>query len=135
MISRFVTPIILTAGLAATVAPAAAQNVCPSGDVSIVRINKLTATGTMAGFEKAVADHKKWYADHGYAKDQIIAAPVLIYDRTTGMMKKSPDMILSFHNHSTDVPKEKQDAAWTAYVAEYRANTDIVTETAACMPK
>lgn len=88
----------------------------------------------MAGFSKAVADHAKWYADHGYA-DQIVAAPVLAYDKASDSLAQVPDQIMTFHNHSVSVPKDKHDAAWDSYVAEYRANSTIATETLVCMPK
>jgi len=112
--------------------PAFAADVCSSGNVSIVRVSKLLPNGTLAGFSKAVADHAQWYASHGY-KDKIISAPVLVYDKTTNALVQSPDQIMTFHNHAGSVPKDKHDAAWDAYVAEYRANSTITSETIVCM--
>ena len=110
-----------------------AADACAAGGVTIVRISKITPTGSMAGFEKAVADHAKWYADHGL-KDVIVAAPILKYDAASKSLVKVGDQEMTFHMHSTPVPMDKHDAAWNAYVAEYRANSDITSETMACMP-
>jgi hypothetical protein len=115
-------------------APAAAQNACASGDITVIRVSKLTAKGTTAGFEKALADQKRWYSDHGYTKDEIVAAPVLVVDPKTSALKKSPNLVITFHYRSVEISQSKRDAAWNAFVAEYQANTDIVSETVACMP-
>jgi hypothetical protein len=62
------------------------------------------------------------------------AASVLTYDKASNALVKSPDQVMTFHNHATSVPKEKHDAAWDAYVAEYKANSEISSETIVCMP-
>ena len=108
---------------------------CPSGNIAVIRISKITPAGSMAGFRKALADHAKWYADHGYGEDVISAAPILLFDAATNGVSKSPDTIMTFHTHAHDVPMDKHDKAWDAYVAEYRANSNIQTETMVCMEK
>ncbi len=118
----------------ASSAMAATANPCKVGEPAVIRVSKITAKGSMAGFKKAAADHMKWYADHGYTKDRQLLAPVMIFDPAKKMMVEAPDQIMTLHTHSENVPNEKKDAAWAAYVAEYRANSDIVTETMVCLP-
>ena len=112
--------------------PAAA---CVNGNVAIVRISKILPTGSMAGFNKAVADHTKWYADHGYTADRQVVAPILVYDDKTKTVSAAKDQVMTLHTNATSVPMAKHDAAWDAYVAEYRSNSDILSETVVCMPK
>lgn len=113
---------------------ASAAAYCPSNNVTIVRISKITPGGTMEGFKKAIADHRAWYQSHGYKADEFIAAPVLKYDEATKDLMVAPNEVMTFHTHAGPVPKAKQDAAWAAYVAEYRANSEIASETIVCMP-
>ena len=107
---------------------------CPSGNIAIVRLSQLTKTGSMAGFEKAMADHAKWYADHGYAADKIFAAPVLKFDQAKNDLVQAPDQMMTFHTHASYVPSSAHDDAWNAYVAEYEANSEILNGTTICMP-
>ena len=123
-------PLMLPNHAMAADAPAA----CPSGNIAIIRISTITPKGTIAGFEKAAADHAKWYASHGYKEDQVVAAPVLLFDAATSKLSKSPDTVISFHYHSHDVPQDKHDKAWDSYVAEYNANSEIKSTTLVCMP-
>ncbi len=127
--------LFLGVALAAGVAtPASAADLCPSGDVAKMRISKVTPSGSMAGIEQAVADHDKWYADHGFTEDRIILAPILVYDAANKAMRVAPDQVMTIHMHSHEVPKDKRDAAWDAYVAEYKANSDVASETVVCLP-
>ena len=107
---------------------------CPIGSPAIVRLSKIIPGGTMDGFKKAVADHSKWYADHGFAEDRQVLAPVVVYDQAKNGWSISPDQVMTIHTHATSVPMAKHDAAWDAYVAEYKANSEIVSSTAVCMP-
>jgi hypothetical protein len=124
-------PLAISGYARAADAPAA----CPSGNVAIIRIRTIAPKGPIAGFEKAAADHAKWYASHGYNEDRIVAAPVLLFDAATSKLRKSPDTVISFHYHSHDVPNEKHDKAWDAYVAEYNANSEIKSTTLVCIPR
>ncbi|HEY1930220.1 MAG TPA: hypothetical protein VGG92_22340 [Caulobacteraceae bacterium] len=121
--------------LAPSIASAQAAGACPANDMATIRISKIAPGGTMTGFDKAVADHAKWYADHGFDKDRIFAAPMLVADETTHKLAPSPDTMMSFHTHDHEVPKSMEDAAWNAFVAEYRANSVIVSTTHVCLPE
>jgi hypothetical protein len=119
---------------AAAAIPASAADLCPSGDVAKIRISKVTPSGSMAGIAKAVADHGKWYADHGFTEDRMIFAPILVYDAANKTMTVAADQVMTIHTHAHEVPKDRRDAAWDAYVAEYRANSEVASETVVCLP-
>ncbi len=129
------TSIVLAAfGLTLACPPAFAQiRSCPAGQQWVVaRVSKIT--GTQAGFDDAVHDHIKWYRDHGYKANTIIAGPVM--ERSGGGEPvASKDLVLSLHIDDPGVPAEKYDDAWAAYVAKYKANSVIVSETSGCLPK
>ena len=116
-------------------APATGANPCPTGNPAIVRTSKIKAGGTLAGFDKAVADHAKWYTAHGYSADTFMSGRVMTMDPATRTIVPSGDTIMTFHAKATDVPASQHDAAWDAYVAEYNANADIVNTTYVCMAK
>jgi hypothetical protein len=128
---------IAAATLVATtlLAPIAAQAAaaCAEGDIAKLRMSKVPASGSMAGLAKAVADHQKWYRDHGYP-DRIVLAPVMTFDRASGRMVALPDQAMTLHLASHEVPAAKRDAAWDAYVAEYKANSQVTSETIICYP-
>src|ERR1700743_3341436 len=124
--------------LLAAALPAAAQNAdaCPAGQVfSVVRMSTIKPTGSMDGFNEAVRDHVKWYRDHGYTTNDIASHPVLeTKDQgQTGTVSKT--QVFSIHKNDPHVPRDKYDAAWSAYVAKYRANSDITNEMFVCLPK
>jgi hypothetical protein len=117
--------------------PALAQtaNPCPTGSPAIVRTSKIKPGGSIAGFQKAVADHARWYASHGYTEDSFSSGRVLTMNPVTRAIAPTPDMMLTLHTKAVDVPAAKHDAAWNAYVAEYNANADIVSTTYVCLSK
>lgn len=125
---------VAACAVAAGAAPAMAANPCKVGEPAVVRISKITPNGTMAGFQKAAADHMKWYASHGYTKDRQVLAPVMSFDAAKNVLVETPGQVMTLHTHAEDVPLAKHDAAWTAYVAEYRANSEILSETRVCLP-
>jgi hypothetical protein len=114
---------------------ASSSDLCPNGNITIIRINKITPKGTAEGFEKAVADHAKWFADHGYGEDRIVSAPVLIYDQANKTMVEATNEVMTIHSNSHAIPRDKHDAAWDAFTAEYRANSEAGGETTACLPR
>jgi len=127
------------AALAATVsispALAAGPSGCPSDHVTVIRTSKLKPGATMAGFEKAMAIHAKWYADHGFTRDGFKMAPVLVPNTAKNDLVKSPDMVMTMHTNSSYIPRAKRDAGWTNFVNAYRAVSVIQTETSVCMPE
>ncbi|UAK23017.1 hypothetical protein [Sphingomonas nostoxanthinifaciens] len=117
----------------AVAAPVAAQNnVCPTGDPALLRISKIKPGGSMAGLAKAVADHSKWYADHGFTADRQVIAPVLVPGPQGPHV--ASDQVMTLHLHAHNVPQNQHDAGWDAFVAEYRANSEVVSEMMVCLP-
>jgi hypothetical protein len=108
-----------------------------SGDIAVVRVSKLKPTGTMAAFMKAVDAHRAWYRSHGITTNDIFTAPVLVEDSATKTMKVSATEVMSFHVRppAADAKLPQTDAAWDAFVAQYRAVSDIANEWTVCMPK
>jgi hypothetical protein len=110
--------------------PAYTGGACAQGELTRIRLSKIKPGGSMAGFRDAVAAHTRWYQSHGFRIQQRIA-PVL--KSADGKMQASPDEVMTFAT-STDVPREKHDAGWDAFVARYRANSVVEKETIVCMP-
>ena len=110
---------------------AAAAGACGDDTMVTMRVSKLSAGGTPAGFLDAVKDHKAWYAGHGMKDDAFVTAPVLAPAK--GGLKPSASEYVTFHVYGTKEPKH--DAAWDAYVAKYKANATIASETRFCLPK
>ncbi|MDT7933489.1 MAG: hypothetical protein RQ833_02640 [Sphingomonadaceae bacterium] len=126
---------VLTAlAFAGAATSAQAENACPSGNVAVVRISSIKPTGSMAGFREAATEHAKWYKSHGY-KDEFTIAPLLIYDQATNSLKAVPNKVMTIHARSSQVPSDKQDAGWAAYVAKYQANSEIETTTLVCLER
>lgn len=111
---------------------AAASGPCGTDQMVSMRVSVLTPQGTPAGFLDAVKDHKAWFASHGFKADGFITAPAVVGIR--GAMEASSRQYVTFHTYGGD--KElKHDAAWDAYVAKYKANATIASETRFCLPK
>jgi hypothetical protein len=113
----------------------AAPDVCPSGNYEVVRHSQLKPGASLAAFGKAVADHAAWYASHGYPKDGFTWGQVVSMDPTTHAPKLEPAEIVTVHTNAADVPKDKHDAGWAAFVAEYSAVSSITSTTVLCMAK
>ena len=119
---------------ALTIAPAFAQGLptC-DGDYSVVRVSTVKP-GKMQAFLKAVADHKQWYRSHGIKDNIIVASRVVERDSDTHALRYSETEIVTLHIH-TPADEGQHDAAWDAFVAEYRDASDIKSEYRTCMPK
>ena len=118
--------------------PAAAQAPgstasCPSGQVTRVRLSTIKPGSTMADFQAAVAAHIAWYKAHGFKIDQRVA-PIVAYDPATKQPKQSATEVMTFATGDF-VPQEKQDDGWKAFVAKYRAVSDLVIDKPVCMPQ
>jgi hypothetical protein len=106
---------------------------CPAGNLTVIRTSQLTSPAALDGFKKAMANHAKWYADHGFTADRFAWARVTGYDRKARTRVASPDKIVTFHYASSYVPASRHDAGWDAFVAEYRQSSRMLTETTVCM--
>ncbi len=124
--------VLMTAGLIA--GPAAAVELCPGGQPAVMRVSKITPTGSMAGFREAARDHVNWYRTKGLPVTQF-TAPVMVYSAKAKAQVASEREIMTVRLGSADVPRGKQDAGWAAFVAKYKANATIVSETRTCWPK
>jgi hypothetical protein len=125
--------LIGTALLSAATAACAVPSTC-DGQLVGMRVSKLKPGGSMAGFADAVRANQAWYASHAMKDDRITSAPV--FETVDKTMKPSVTNIVSFHvygNGSTET--FKRDAAWDAFVAKYKANASIESETRMCLPK
>jgi len=130
--------LFLAALAALQVSSAFAQNasIACDGDIAVVRISAIKP-GAMQGFMAAVAAHKAWYRSHGFNDNVIVASRVILADDKTGAMKYSDAEEVTYHVRPPG-PKEttaKRDAAWDAYVKQYRDTSDIKSTYLTCMPK
>jgi hypothetical protein len=126
---------VVALAVAAVAQPALAQNLCPNDtSPAVIRLSKLKPGGTMDGVRKAVADHAAWYKSHGYAADRIFLAPAIVpVADKPGSFELAPDQYYTVHLKAVNVTKDKQDAAWAAYVAEYNQNSEIVHTDVLCV--
>ena len=129
---------IVLAALAALQIPSALAQGMPacSGDVDIVRISTIKP-GAMQGFMAAVAAHKAWYRSHGFNDNVIVAARVIVRDEKTKALSYSETEVVTQHLRPPGPEKtaSKHDAAWDAYVKQYRDTSDLKSEYTTCMPK
>lgn len=136
---KFTTALAAAAALCAAApvtanAAATAQALCPSGQLVIVRTSQIKPGGSKAGFDKAVADNQAWYASHGVKGNKQVGGTVLTFDKATGWAT-SPDMVATVHLNPPGPTAPPADAAWDAFVAEYQANSNLVTQTMICLDK
>ena len=96
------------------------------GDIAVVRVSAIKP-GAMPGFMAAVAAHKAWYRSHGFGDNVIVASRVVLVDDTTGVMKYSDTEVITYHVRppGREELAAKRDAAWDAYVKQYRDTSDI----------
>lgn len=122
----------------ATIPSLFAQNAMPrcDGDIAIVRVSTIKP-GQVENFMSAVAAHKAWYRSHGFEDNVIVASRVMLRDEKTGAMKYSDTEVFTYHVRPPGPAQTqpKHDAAWDAYVKQYRDTSDIKNEYITCMPK
>lgn len=121
-------------------AAASAQTAPPAcfGDMTTVRVSQIKPGGSLQGFMKAVEAHKAWYRANGVMDNDIVAARVFVRDEKTGAPAKHSDTeIMSFHLRPPAASRtpNKNDAAWEAFVKQYRDNADLKSEYWACIPR
>jgi hypothetical protein len=121
-------------------AAASAQTTAPAcfGDMATVRISQIKPGGSLQGFMKAVEAHKAWYRANGVTDNDIVAARILLRDEKSGLPTKYSDTeVMSFHLRPPAPSRtpNKNDAAWEAFVKQYRDNADLKSEYLACIPR
>lgn len=109
------------------------EELCKGGQLANVRINTLKSPESRATYEKAAKDHIGWYRKRGQTANRLLTGPVLLYDRATGEWSPSPSEIASVHLQSPGVPSAQRDAEWDAYVAAYRASSDLTVDKFVCL--
>ena len=119
---------------ALTALPAAAQ-VCAQGQVAVIRVSTLTATGTRAGFEKAVADQIAWYRSHGLTGNKIVTADVIDFNSGKPAISAKEIMTIHYDPPAATGKQPASDDSYKAFVKEFRDNTDITTEKTVCIEK
>ena len=107
-----------------------------TGDLAIVRVSTIKP-GKLQDFLAAVDAHKAWYRNHGFKDNVIVASRVILTDGHTRATRYSEAEVITYHVRppgpaQTDA---KHDAAWQAYVKQYRDSSAIKNEYLTCMPK
>jgi hypothetical protein len=125
---------VLFVVMALVAGAAQAADLCPGGQPATLRVSKITPAGSMAGFRDAARDHAAWYRAKGLPVTQF-TAPVMVYRAKAKAQVASEREIMTVRLGNADVPRGKQDAGWAAFVAKYKANATIVSETRTCWPK
>lgn len=115
-------------------APSISQFCAPGQVPAVIRISAIKPTGSRAGFEEAARDHMKWYRDHGFTQNNQVVLNAIDIDPATHLPVVSKTKVVTIHYNPPRAAEVKTDAAWDAYVAKYRANSDILTEQLACVP-
>jgi hypothetical protein len=134
------TSLVLSVCLFGLATPSLAQNwgkscVEKGGQMATYRVSKIKQGSSRADFDKAVAMHIKWYRDHGYNDNKIVTAEPADFDAKAGRMVANPNEVVTLHFNGPGVPADKHDEAWNAYVAAYKASSEIVAEKYLCLPK
>ena len=128
----------LLAALTAFQVPYALAQGMPAcdGDIDIVRVSTIKP-GALQGFLAAVAAHKAWYRSHGFNNNVIVASRVIVRDEKTKTLSYSEAEVVTHHVRppGPEQTGAKRDAAWDAYVKQYRDTSDIKSEYTTCMPK
>lgn len=124
---------LATLCLAPTVASAASspKDLCPNGQLAIIRFSEIKPTGSKAGFAKAAADNQAWYASHGLTQNHQVAGVVLMRDEK-GNWTESPNAVVTVHTNPPGPTAPAPDDAWKAFVAEYDANSTMKNQATIC---
>jgi hypothetical protein len=121
---------LTTLAACAAVSGALAQTPPPcTGHYEVIRTDTIKP-GKMDLFKKAVQDHQAWYKAHGLS-DRIFLGEVL-----TPGVGFSPTTAMTVHTDMKAAgapPHAPDDAAWNAYVAEYKASSDVVSTSVVCL--
>jgi hypothetical protein len=132
------TAVILAALTVLWIPSAFGQGGAPKcdGDYAIVRVSTIKP-GAMEGFLAAVSAHKAWYRSHGFSDNIIVASRVISINEKTHAMAYSDTEVITYHVRPPGgaQTQPKKDAAWDAYVKQYRDTSDIKSEYLSCMPK
>ena len=117
--------------------PALAQTepaeLCKNGQVVVLRISRILEDGSRPGFEKGVSDQLAWYRSHGFTANRLVTADVIVQDPRTKAWSISATEVMSLHINPPAIGAIKPDAAWNAFVSEFKSNTAVEAERTACL--
>jgi hypothetical protein len=103
---------------------------CPAGtSYAAIRHNRIKP-GQWTVFEKAVAAHNGWYADHKNATTTTLVRTLA--PRPTGPVLSTEDAVTI--TRYAPVPQPEHDAAYEAFTAQYKASADMADEARVCLP-
>ena len=127
--------LLILAGLCVLPAGPAFSQAC-NGDPTVVRVSTIKP-GKLDTFLAAVAAHKAWYRANGVTDNDFVTARILERDEAEKTWKESDKEVMTFHIRppSTSRTPNRGDAAWKAYVQQYRESSEIKSEYMTCMPK
>jgi hypothetical protein len=105
---------------------------CKGGAYQVIRLDEIK-DGKWDLFVKAVKDHAAWYAANG-RPDKIELGRLLEKNAVTGALSYSQKQALTIHS-VMEKPEEPKptDAAWAAFVQEYRDSSEIKKTVVACV--
>ncbi|WP_296597098.1 hypothetical protein [Phenylobacterium sp.] len=121
----------LSAGAAQAAGAASPLDLCKGGQLVVVRLNTVKP-GAKATYEKAARDHAAWYRSHGFKENRLLVGPVINGSRGEGWTASETEYA-SIHMDAPGVPADKRDAAWDAYVKEYRDSSDLTADKFVCL--
>jgi len=118
--------------------PATAQteaSLC-KGQIAIIRVSTIKP-GQRATFDKAVVDQKKWYVDNKMTTNKIVVADVIDFDGTSAPAISTTEVMTIHYDPPSAMVTTglTRDDGYKAFVAEFRASSDIKSETNVCLPK
>lgn len=126
---------LAAATLLCAAVPAMAQMQLPpcNGDYATIRTSEIKP-GKMADFRAAVALHQKWYTDHN---SPVKVRLLQIHQRAGGSgpvtVSDTQAMTMTIYSRQPE-PSHQNDAGWSAFVAAYRASSELKSETRVCLP-
>jgi hypothetical protein len=131
MICAFATVALVLATGAGAVDPVSP---CAAGfHPAVIRQSRIKPGGTMAAFLKAEAGQEKWYAAHKLP-DRLFVAPMLEGRAATARISDREAMTVHVYRTPPGQAFPAHDAAWDAFVAAFRANSEIVNTARVCLP-
>ena len=116
---------------------AAAENdpadFCKSGQIAVLRVSRIAEGGSRSGFDQAVRDQLAWYRSHGFTKNQLVTANVIVQDSKSKVWTPSATEVLSMHINPPPMAAVKPDAAWNLFVSGFKANAVVESERTICL--
>jgi hypothetical protein len=132
---------LITTVLVGATAPAAVadhhKTPC-DGTMVIMRVSDIVEGGSLAGIERASADHQAWYRANGSEDNRQIVATVLTRDAATDTVSVDESRAVTLHINPPNPAQfegQRGDDAWEAFVAKYRENSKVAETFWLCLPE